>query len=413
MSIDSWFAFPIHVFIDTQVYISESYNFNEKGRLNFFNKQVFDNKIIHLTSDIVIEEVEKHIRKDIEEATERYNALINGRNLAIFRGSASTPFQNIDNLQMTEEAISIFHKYLSDTKVLKLSIDTIDLNSVISDYFKANPPFGMKKDKKSEFPDAFNLSMIRKYAEHNPPVIIVSGDADFSEEKNISCFETLGELLDAINSQDEITQKVKDYLKSQRQYVFDKVESDLLDIGFEIEVDGRNVGRKGDWDGFEYEESELLSVTPIDYYNIEVVGVDHEDRIITAIFECITKLELNCSFFDEANSIWDSVDKEYANTYYGTIHESHRTAVESIISIAFDDKDKNAKFEIEDIEVDVNIKLDQYTLQKNGRRRTDNPYKLGGKDVEIIINPCPDCGCEMTLENEGVNGFCIKCAPNH
>lgn len=412
MSINNWFVFPVHVFIDTQVYINESYNFNEKGKLNFFNKQVLDNKVVHLTSEIVIKEVEKHIRKDIAEVTERYNTLINGRNLAIFRGRASNPFQNIDNSKIAEEALSVFYKYLSDTKAFKLSIDTIDLNSVVSDYFEANPPFGMKRDKKSEFPDAFNLAMIRKYAEHNPPVIIVSDDRDFLEEKNICCFKSLGELLDAINSQDDITQKVKEYLKTQQQYIFDKVESVLMDSGFAIEVDGRDVGRKGDWDGFEYEEFELLTVVPIDYRNLDVIGVDYNDGIITVVLECRAKLEFNCSFFDEANSTWDSEDKEYVNTYYGTINEVHKTAVPTAISIAFDNEDENVTFEIEDIEVDTNIKLDQYTLQKNSRKRTDNPYSYW-EEAETVINPCPDCGCEMTFDNDGGNGFCINCAPNH
>lgn len=413
MSINNWFVFPIHVFIDTQIYINESYNFNEKGKLDFFSKQVLDNKVVHLTSEIVIKELEKHIRKDIAEATEHYNKLKNGRNFAIFRGRASNLFQNIDNSKIIEEAISIFHEYLSDTKAFKLSIDTIDLNSVVSDYFEANPPFGMKKDKKSEFPDAFNLAMIRKYADHNPPVIIVSGDGDFLEEKNIGCFKTLGELLDAINSQDEITQKVKEYLKTQQQDIFDKIESELMNIGFEIEVDGRDVGRKGDWYGFEYEESELLSVVPIDYHNLDVIGVDYEDGIITVDLECKAKLEFNCSFFDEENSIWDPEDKEYSSTYYGTINEIHRIGVPTTIIIAFDNKDENIMFDIEDIEVDTNIKLDQYTLQKESRKRIDNPHSYWEEDAETVINPCPDCGCEMTFENEGGNGFCINCAPNH
>lgn len=26
---------------------------------------------------------------------------------------------------------------------------------------------------------------------------------------------------------------------------------------------------------------------------------------------------------------------------------------------------------------------------------------------------CPDCGCSIAIENDGGNGFCTKCAPNH
>ncbi len=34
-------------------------------------------------------------------------------------------------------------------------------------------------------------------------------------------------------------------------------------------------------------------------------------------------------------------------------------------------------------------------------------------DEESFENYCPDCGCGMTFENDGGNGFCIKCAPEH
>lgn len=29
------------------------------------------------------------------------------------------------------------------------------------------------------------------------------------------------------------------------------------------------------------------------------------------------------------------------------------------------------------------------------------------------FNICPDCGCQINLNNDGGNGFCVKCAPNH
>ena len=413
MSGNNWFVFPINVFIDTQIYIKESYNFYDKGELYFLYKKVVEDKVVHLTSDIVIKEVEKHIKEDIAQGTESYNKLKNSRNFAIFRGRVPKLFQDIDCSEITPEAISLFHKYLSDTKAFKLHMEKIDLNKVVTDYFDAKLPFGTRKDKKSEFPDAFNLAMIRKYADHNPPVIIVSGDGDFTDETNIGCFKSLSELLGAIHSQDEMTLKVKEFLFSQRRYIYDKVESELMDNAYEIEVDGRDVGRKGDWDGFEYEESELLSVVPIDFHNVSVIDVDYEDEIITIVLDCEAKLEFECSFFDETNSIWDSEDKEYANRYYGTINEIHRTTVSTTISIAFDKDDDNVTFIIEDIDVDSIIKLDQYTLQTGSRKRTDNPYGYWQEDAEEVVNPCPSCGCEMTLETDGNNGFCVNCTQNH
>ena len=417
MDNNNWFDFPINVFVDSEVYISEAYNFNPKGNLDFFKKLVHDNKINHLTSEIVIKEVEKHIYKDVQNAIDRYNKIKDGRCSAIFRDREQSPFHSIDEKKVLEEAMSIFREFLSDSKALKLDMDKININSVLSDYFEGRHPFGNKKDKKSEFPDAFNLEMIRKYANYNSPIIIVSGDSDFLEEKNIRCFNSLSELLNTINSQDKITQKLRDYLETQMTNIHNKVESEILYYDHAIEIDGRDVDRKGYWDGYEYEECELLSVVsvrPTDHIcNIDVIYVDNTDKIIIVNYRYRGKLEFNCSFFDDLHSIWDSVDKEYVNRYYGIMNEMHHVEVPLTISVSFEKNNESIEFEIENIDFDINIRLDQYTLIKGSRNRIDNPHDYWREDYESYINICPDCNREMTIENDGGNGFCIECAPNH
>lgn len=403
MYINSWFDFPIHVFIDTQIYINESYNFNEKGNLSYFRKQILDGKVIHLTSEIVVGEVEKHIRKDVSEVLSSFNKTVDDRRFAIFRGKGYMQLQELNESEMVAEAVSIFRTYLSDTKAFTLNIGTIDLTSVISDYFEVKSPFGIKKDKKSEFPDAFNISMLRKYAMHNRPVVIVSGDRDFSEE-DIVCFKTLGELLDAINSQDEITHKVKEHLKSKRQYIFDEVESKLMDNGYALEVDGTDTDRKGCQHGVEYDEIELLSFTAISLTNIDVVYIDLPDRMITISLDCKAKLEFSCTFLDETFGDFST---------YGTMEETHNTMIPVTINTSFEHDNGNVNFEIDSIDVNISdIELNQYTLKEGSRVRTDDHNRYW-EDDESANNPCPDCGCEMAFKTESGNGFCVNCAPNH
>jgi len=404
MDINNWFDFPIPVFIDTQVYINESYNFNEKGKLSYFRKQILEGKVIHLTSEIVIGEVEKHIRKDASEVLSSFNKVVDNRRFAIFRDKEYRQLQKLNESEMVAEAVSIFHTYLSDTKVFRLSIGTIDLKSVISDYFEVKTPFGIKKDKKSEFPDAFNISMLREYAVHNRPVVIVSGDKDFSDEEDIVCFKTLDELLDAINSQDEITQKVKEYLKSKRQHIFDEVESKLMDNGYALEVDGTDTDRKGCQHGVEYEEVELLSFSAISLINIGVVYIDLSDGRITITLDCKAELEFSCSFLDE-------VCLDFS--FRGTMQEIHNSIIPVTIYISFEQDNENVKFNIDSIDVNISdIELNQYTLKEESRVRTDNSNHYWD-DNESVNNPCLDCGCEMTFETEGGNGFCVNCVPNH
>lgn len=404
MHINNWFDFPIHVFIDTQVYINESYNFNEKGNLNYFCKQILDGKVIHLTSEIVVREVEKHIRKDVSEVLSSFNKVVDDRRFAVFREKGYRQLQKINESEMEAEAVSIFHTYLSDTKVFMLNSGTIDLESVISDYFEVKTPFGIKKDKKSEFPDAFNISMLRKYAMHNRPVVIVSGDGDFSQEEDIVCFKTLSELLDAINSQDKITQEVKEYLKSKCQYIFDEVESKLMDNSYALEVDGTDTDRKGCQHGVEYEEVELLSFSSISLRNIGVVYIDLSDGMITITLDCKAELEFSCSFIDEAFGEFSS---------HGTMQEIHNSIIPVTVEISFEYDNENVKFDIYSLDVNISdIDLNQYTLKEGSRVRVDNPNRYWD-DNESANNPCPDCGCEMTFETEGGNGFCVNCAPNH
>lgn len=404
MYINSWFDFPIHVFIDTQSYINESYNFNEKGNLSYYHKQILDGKVIHLSSEIVVGEVEKHIRKDVSEVLSSFNKTVDDRRFAIFRGKGHRQLQKLNESEMVAEAVSTFHTYLSDTKAFILNTGTIDLTSVISDYFEVKSPFGIKKDKKSEFPDAFNISMLRKYAMHNRPVVIVSGDRDFHEEEDIVCFKTLGELLDAINSQDEITHKVKEYLKSKCQNIFDEVESKLMDNGYALEVDGTDTDRKGYQHGVEYDEVELLSFSAISLINIGVVYIDLFDRMITISLDCKAELEFSCSFIDEAFGDFSS---------HRTMQEIHNSIIPVTVEICFGYENENVKFDINSLDVNISdIELNKYTLKEGSRVRTDDPNRYWD-DNESVNNPCPDCGCEMTFETEGGNGFCVNCAPNH
>lgn len=371
MNIDSWFVFPIHVFIDTQVYINESFNFSEKGKLSYFRNQVVNEKVVHLTSELVVREVEKHIKEDVSEVIDRFNKTVDDRKYAILRGNGRHQLHKLNESEIIDEAISIFHTFLSDTDAFMLHVDTIDLKSIISDYFEVKPPFGAKKDKKSEFPDAFNVSMLRKYAEHNRPVIVVSNDGDFSDEENIVCFKKLGELLDAINSQLEITQKVKDYLLSRSIYIFDEVESRLMDNGYALDVDGTDTDRKGYQHGVEYDETELFSFSASSLVNIEAVNIDMSTRIIAFSLGCKAELEFSCSFPDE--ELW------YLSAR-GTIHEIHDTVIPVAIDISFKQDDGTEVFEICSLDVDIHdIELDKYTL-KGDRVRTDNLDRYWDED---------------------------------
>ncbi len=178
-------------------------------------KQIESGKVQLLTSNIVKGEVECHIKEDVEKGLDKLQSILSDRRLAIFReGKYSSIFQSIDPLLMTADALKTFNDYLTNVNAIWLDINDVDLRSVVSDYFATKPPFG-EGHKKSEFPDAFNASLLQKYSVENEKVYVVSDDGDFSYVENIYCYKTLNELLDAIISQDdELGLQSKEYLNS-------------------------------------------------------------------------------------------------------------------------------------------------------------------------------------------------------
>lgn len=413
-----WLNFPIAVFIDTQVFIQESYDFGVKGKLTYLRNRIDAGEVNLLISPIVRGEVARHIKQDVEKGIDKLRSAQENRLLAILRESKySCLFETVDTTAMVDESIAIFEKFLTDTKATMLNIHDIDLETVIADYFHGNPPFG-EAHKKNEFPDAFNVSMLKHFSDKYGPVYVVSGDSDLSSIDNLYCIGTLGELLDAINSQNEICMAAKKFIEEEAtcQSILEKVKEFISENDYQLSVDGSDTDRKGLSSGYEYEDVELLSVSPAILSELEAININYSDQLVTVTAVCKARMEFSCSFFDEENSIWDPEDKEYAYACYGTMHESHIACISVEISVHFDKKDEDTKkinFEISDIDVDMNIDLDQYTLQNDGRKRTDNPYTDWEENLEYVGKYCPFCGCELNSTNNAGNGLCKNCAQKH
>lgn len=142
--------FPIDVFIDTQIYVNQSFDFSERGRLELLKKQVKRGAINLLTSVIVVQEVRKHIKDNVEKKVDEINKKYNSRELAVFRNSRyENFFKELDSQELVEEALDRFEGYLSDTKAVFLDINTVAISEVLDDYFSGKKPFGSKNKKVS------------------------------------------------------------------------------------------------------------------------------------------------------------------------------------------------------------------------------------------------------------------------
>ena len=77
---------------------------------------------------------------------------------------------------------------------------------------------------------------------------------------------------------------------------------------------------------------------------------------------------------------------------------------------------ENEELESEDDEVfdSKEMELDVFTEQSfdlSAENRTS--YEELARSDDDTYDTCPDCGSRIGIDNDGGNGFCINCAPNH
>lgn len=225
---------PVIAFIDSQVYIQEHFNFSEKGKFEMLKKHINKGRIRILTSDIVCKEVERKITERVENAKSSINGL--QKSLAFVKCHESGKFNPSKDLELDwdsilEQAIGTFHQYLKELNVTHLDSETINLPEVISDYFEGRSPFNKAK-KKSEFPDAFNISMLKHFASSHRNVYCVSGDKDLDDIPNIRRLTSLDDLLTLVVEIDKLSIKypiLNNIGDIVSQKIIDRLDEKLLE----------------------------------------------------------------------------------------------------------------------------------------------------------------------------------------
>ena len=372
---------PISIFLDTNIFISQKYDFSDTKNSDFNNlvKMVNDGKIKLYISQIVEHEVKKHIKEDILEI---FKEVKKSRNIVLKKFSKNYSqtsvlsnlfsFYNLKKDDISEEIISKFDKFLKDSKVCKLDCKNIDPQQIIVDYMDSNPPFENKEKKKYEFPDAFMIAKLKRSFNEKNPIYVITKDEGFKKAiENIAGLEgkydNLKEVFDLINRENEIYNEIKEFLSNSTHTteILEKLKEEIKDKleSNSIEVDGMRYDRKGICGGFEYEDTEIEN---IDINNFEFKSVDMitDDEVIVSV-EVNTLILVICSFLDEENSIWDPEEKEYMFSTWKNIKEEHKVDINCELTFSIvnsDEKNQKRNYELENIDVDLaNLMLNEDT----------------------------------------------------
>lgn len=188
--------YPLNVTIDTNIFEANKFDFGTDSTLSLLVKNVQNGKIKLVLSDIVIREVEKHIYRRVENVCgkarklrKEYLDILPEQYLVDIGMEIYVQIPNKEEIY--NQANNVFYNFLEDCKVERLDIDSINLETIIEDYFSVRPPFENSEKKRKEFPDAFIAQEIKNHFGSDEIVAIISQDKGFKKHVEITiiiCF---------------------------------------------------------------------------------------------------------------------------------------------------------------------------------------------------------------------------------
>ena len=340
------------IFLDTNSYEAAGFNF---GNAFFTQLKAYAQKgILNLQTNHVVDgEVRNHICNKIPESIEKIrNVIRKEKNLAGFRNQDLEPYDDKFSCLMipendiwVEDALRRYDDLQSDLGTEFLTINGIDLDGMLDDYFEQRPPFEIKKP--SEFKDAILLRSVVKEIErlstknkeggsddHDNLVFkqqistpwstdeikedltycIVSDDVgvrkalegitDQRPNEDIKVFDNLSGLLGFLSRKDELANKFNRLMENGYAFndIKEAIRTTLECASIEVE-------------GYEWllEEIEICDIELIEYKSDIISLQEFSDGSIIAKVAIDSEVLANVrfSFMNEDESCWDKEIKEY------------------------------------------------------------------------------------------------------
>lgn len=325
------FKYPLAVTIDTNIFDAAKFNLGDASTLRILENYVRRGKIKVVLSDIVVRESKRHIAARVKEVcgivnTARNSALKVYNEHLISSIGMNEMFRIVeseDDIIAKEE--KVFDDFLCAIDAEILGTDLIDINSVLSDYFGAKPPFEESGKKKSEFPDAFIAQQIRNRFGETETVIIVSNDKGFiracQESENCLFFNSLGALYNAISKEDAAYDDTIAVIKDLQLRISAAVK-EYIKGNENIDVNGLSYDKDGIESGYDYNEFYLHGISDVTF---SVHSVDEiSDNISIVTLSCKADIFADCYYEDYANAPWDPEEKEYVFVDTIKMREEHK-----------------------------------------------------------------------------------------
>lgn len=167
-----------NVFIDTEFFVKAGLDFSSRT-LESFKDICSSGELNHITSTIVVREVNGKISDHIQEALNSVNTfrrkakiLMHSSNIAI-----NGLFAELNQKEINDQGLKIFSDFLEDSNTKILNLSQINSDEVVEMYFERRAPFQDGK-KKTEFPDAFTMLALKNHLSEEEEIYVISEDKD-------------------------------------------------------------------------------------------------------------------------------------------------------------------------------------------------------------------------------------------
>lgn len=294
------------VFIDTNIYISSNYCFDNYSFKKLIDKANNDELELHINY-VVENETKQHITEDITKSIKALLKACKVRELASFKKDPD--FEKYFNIpkakEWIERAYHKFENFLDLCNVKKLSDNNIDIESILNDHFALIKPFEEKK--RNEFKDAITISTIIKEIKNldeNEIYCIVSNDNGFKEA-----------ITNKINNNPDVRifSSLEDLI-SKELYLVDleklfEIDNNLITETIKNIIEGKVI----DIIDFPYEIFDLnMKDLKIEYEAITLdINTKKGNPLVTVAITANCIFNILCSYRNEDMSYWDKEEESY------------------------------------------------------------------------------------------------------
>lgn len=339
----------------------ESNNFLAGNALNRLSELVKKHSIKLYLTDITYREIIARFNKRIESTKGTVKQIEKSakKEFYILKNTVSMkPYfelPTIDIRVLEEEFISNLKQWIDNNNVQIISSRDISCGEIFDDYFNGNPPFGIREEKKHEFPDAFSIrATVDYFSRKGQKTYLLSTDGDFLATKEETLIPTNKEasvkLIDLIIRHSTkrkekialafIESKFEAERSSIVESVIEKIEEHIEEvinnsifIGNSVEVDG----------------AENVDVSNLEINNHSISNLDIDSGSAGLECEVTFDFEADYAVEDYSEAFYDKED----GVFYNLINESRTISRSEKIyidlKVEYKEAEDYCEFEIESI----------------------------------------------------------------